>query len=110
MSCQHLTRYRIVTSSLFVGLMVAIFFVGWQIGRSDQSVAPISDAEAAGGLINGPNVTALDRYVYYPGTEVLARDEIRVIACGTGMSDQRIEYRAFSGPLFMAPNPLYSRP
>ncbi len=44
---------------------------------------------AAGGRIEGPNVIAPDRYVYYPGTEVLAEDEVRVIACGTGMPDQR---------------------
>ena len=46
-------------------------------------------AEAAGGVVPGPNVVAPDRYVYYPGTEVLAEDEVRVIACGTGMPDQR---------------------
>jgi len=44
---------------------------------------------AAGGVIESPNEVAPDRYVYYPGTEVLAKDEIRVIACGTGMPDQR---------------------
>ena len=44
---------------------------------------------AAGGKIEGPNVIAPDRYVYYPGTELLAEDEVRVIACGTGMPDQR---------------------
>ena len=44
---------------------------------------------AAGGVIKGPNVIAPDRYVYYPGTEVLAKDEVRVIACGTGMPEQR---------------------
>ncbi len=42
------------------------------------------------GSISGPNVVAPDRYVYYPGTEVLAEGEVRVIACGTGMPDQRI--------------------
>ncbi len=42
------------------------------------------------GRISGPNVIAPDRYIYYPGTEVLAEDEVRVIACGTGMPDQRI--------------------
>jgi ribonuclease Z len=42
------------------------------------------------GKISGPNAIAPDRYVYYPGTEVLAKDEVRVIACGTGMPDQRI--------------------
>ena len=42
------------------------------------------------GQVPGPNAIAPDRYVYYPGTEVLAKDEVRVIACGTGMPDQRI--------------------
>ena len=46
-------------------------------------------ALAAGGVVEGPNVIAPDRYAYYPGTEVLAEDEVRVIACGTGMPDQR---------------------
>jgi len=44
---------------------------------------------AAGGVVKGPNEVAPDRYVYYPGTEVLAKDEVRVIACGTGMPDAR---------------------
>ena len=30
-----------------------------------------------------------DRDVYYPGTEAIAPDEMRVIACGTGMPNQR---------------------
>ena len=30
-----------------------------------------------------------DRDVYYPGTEDLAPDEMRVIACGTGMPNAR---------------------
>jgi ribonuclease Z len=42
------------------------------------------------GKISGPNVVAPDRYIYYPGTEVLGKGEVRVIACGTGMPDQRI--------------------
>ena len=45
----------------------------------------ISAADAAGGKISGPNTTAPDRYVYYPGTEKLDSDEMRVTACGTGM-------------------------
>ena len=47
-------------------------------------------AYAAGGVVKDPNVIAPDRYVYYPGTEVLAEDEIRIVACGTGMPDQRM--------------------
>ena len=42
------------------------------------------------GRVSGPNAVAPDRYVYYPGTEVLEKGEVRVIACGTGIPDQRI--------------------
>jgi ribonuclease Z len=70
-------------------ILAVVFAVGWGLGHSGTSVAPISDAEAAGGVVTGPNSIAPDRYVYYPGTEVLAEDEVRVIACGTGMPDAR---------------------
>ncbi len=50
----------------------------------------LSTVWSAGGVVEGPNVVAPDRYVYYPGTESLAEGEIRVIACGTGMPDQRM--------------------
>ncbi len=46
-------------------------------------IASDSDAFFAG----GPNMS--DRDVYYPGTEKLGPDEMRVIACGTGMPNQR---------------------
>jgi len=48
-----------------------------------------SNVFAGGGVLTDPAGTAPDRYVYYPGTEALAKDEVRVIACGTGMPDQR---------------------
>ncbi len=57
------------------------------VQNSDKSV--IQSADAAGGTVTGPNVEAPDRYVYYPGTETLAKDEVRVIACGTGMPEAR---------------------
>jgi ribonuclease Z len=43
----------------------------------------------AGGTVTSPTGTAPDRYVYYPGTEPLAKQEIRLIACGTGMPAAR---------------------
>ncbi|MBW1775394.1 MAG: MBL fold metallo-hydrolase, partial [Deltaproteobacteria bacterium] len=49
----------------------------------------ISNADAAGGKVIDPNGTAPDRYVYYPGTEKLGEDEIRLIALGTGMPAAR---------------------
>ncbi|MEJ2177255.1 MAG: MBL fold metallo-hydrolase, partial [Gammaproteobacteria bacterium] len=48
-----------------------------------------SPSHAAGGVVADPTGTVPDRYVYYPGTEALEQDEVRVIACGTGMPDQR---------------------
>lgn len=58
-------------------------------GRIGKELPLVAEAEAAGGVVKGPNKVAPDRYVYYPGTERLAKGEVRVIACGTGMPDQR---------------------
>ena len=44
---------------------------------------------AAGGVVETPTGKAPDRYVYYPGTEALSKDEIRVTACGTGLPAAR---------------------
>jgi len=44
-------------------------------------------ADSAAFFTGGPNMS--DRDVYYPGTEKLGPDEMRVIACGTGMPNQR---------------------
>ena len=52
-------------------------------------VIGMSTAQAAGGVVEDPNGIAPDRYVYYPGTEPLAKDEIRVTACGTGLPAAR---------------------
>ena len=41
----------------------------------------VNEADAAGGKVKSPTGAAPDRYVYYPGTEELQRNEIRVIAC-----------------------------
>ena len=46
-------------------------------------------AWGAGGVIDDPRGIAPDRYVYYPGTEALDKDEIRIVACGTGMPSAR---------------------
>ncbi len=43
----------------------------------------------AGGKVTSPTGTAPDRYVYYPGTEALESDEIRITACGTGLPAAR---------------------
>ncbi|MDG2103430.1 MAG: guanitoxin biosynthesis MBL fold metallo-hydrolase GntH [Pirellulaceae bacterium] len=43
----------------------------------------------AGGVASSPTGVAPDRYVYYPGTETLKENEIRVICCGSGMPAAR---------------------
>ena len=48
-----------------------------------------SAAQAAGGKVTESNGVAPDRYVYYPGTEALKPDEIRLTACGTGLPAAR---------------------
>lgn len=53
-----------------------------------------SNASAAGGKVTDPNGTAPDRYVYYPGTEELGKDEIRLFACGTGLPAARRDQAA----------------
>ncbi len=48
----------------------------------------------AGGTVKSPTGTAPDRYAYYPGTEDLGKDEIRLIACGTGLPAARRDQAA----------------
>ncbi len=71
----RLPTLLILGVGIVLGLLIAQF-------RSEQ-------AEAAGGIVKTPTGTAPDRYVYYPGTEELKPDEIRLIACGTGMPSAR---------------------
>ncbi len=49
----------------------------------------VNSAYAAGGVVKDPAGVAPDRYVYYPGTEALQEDEIRVVVCGSGMPAAR---------------------
>ena len=48
-----------------------------------------SPAFSAGGVVPSATDPAPDRYVYYPGTEKLNQNEIRVTACGTGLPAAR---------------------
>ena len=64
------------------GIGVAMYFV--------TAEAPlVSIAQAKNSQDSGA-----DRDVYYPGTEELAADEMRVIACGTGMPMPRLKQAA----------------
>ena len=60
---------------------VAAIAVGYIFGRSGESAA-VAQAVSSTGAID-------DRDVYYPGSEELAPDEMRVVALGTGMPSAR---------------------
>ncbi len=79
------SRRKVLAAAAVVLISAA---AGHFIGeRVTESLVP--SVGAAGGKVSGPNAVAPERYAYYPGTEQLARDEIRVIACGTGMPAAR---------------------
>jgi ribonuclease Z len=44
--------------------------------------------------VKSPTGVAPERYAYYPGTEALRKDEIRLIACGTGLPAARRDQAA----------------
>ncbi len=68
-----------------VGAIVVLAFVlGWV--ANSTGLFRLLDATAQGG---SPTRALDDRDVYYPGSETRARDEMRVIACGTGMPNAR---------------------
>jgi hypothetical protein len=82
-------KSTLIFTSIALVVISAVYLFGWQQGQANRALQFISEAEAAGGVVKGPNTVAPERYVYYPGTEVLAEDEIRVVACGTGMPAAR---------------------
>lgn len=73
-------------------VLLIVLAVGVAIGyisRNQSSETMIHSAEAAEDEIISPTGVLSDRDVYYPGTEELRPDEMRVIACGTGMPNAR---------------------
>ena len=77
-------RILVVTSFAFVGLMIYLW--GQLDGREGQAL--IAESFAAETPEVSPTLSR-EREVYYPNSEDLAPDEMRVIACGTGMPTTR---------------------
>ena len=71
-----------------IAALLAVLITGYQLGR--RGLAPTGEASAAGGVVESSTGVAADRYVYYPGTEKIGKDEIRLFACGTGMPASRL--------------------
>jgi hypothetical protein len=106
--------------------VLAVAFGAYHLGRADQEagvdrlMAPAVYAADANTLMGLKAGTALpqegrvvsrtgiveNRDVYYPGTEALAADEMRVIACGTGMPNARPKQAAACWRWLSAPTTL----
>ena len=82
-------RHRLIGIAL-------VFAAGFYLAKHSSNEFPslITSAHAAGGVVKDPAGTAPQRYVYYPGTEELAEDEIRLVACGTGLPAARRDQAA----------------
>ena len=92
-------KTKLVGSALVIGL-AAFGFYQWGLhdGLKGRGVELATRAEAAGGPVKKPTGVAPDRYVYYPGTEELRKDEMRLIALGTGMPAARRSQAANGAP------------
>jgi ribonuclease Z len=93
----------VVSTGVFVA---AVFAAGYLAGERSDSISEdnplLTKAHAAqaasptaGGPMEWSRTEPYPRHdVYYPGTEALAPDEMRVIACGTGMPTPRLKQAA----------------
>ncbi len=69
--------------------LAGAYMLGMYSGPPGKGLPLTKEARAAGGRVTDPKGTAPDRYVYYPGTEALKEDEIRIVVCGSGMPAAR---------------------
>jgi hypothetical protein len=76
------TIFIVGTLCLVVGIGTGLYLSG----RKAPDISLVSTAEAAGGTVTKTDGTAPERYVYYPGTEALGKDEIRLIGSIEGQS------------------------
>ena len=78
--------------AFIAGIVVAVGFIV-AVPNVDM---PVSEAKKADGkpVEWSPTKPFPHHDVYYPGTEALAPDEMRVIACGTGMPQPRLKQAA----------------
>ena len=85
--------YKAFTRNTFIASLTGAALFGAAILTLDVDIR-LKDAQAAATPATGEQSLAKpspDRDVYYPGTEELAADEMRVIACGSGMPMPRLK-------------------
>jgi len=91
-------KKSIFTIAAVIGISVAgitVYLLGYGDGANDRGFTFIKES-IAGESANKWSPTGVypDHEVYFPGTEALGPDEIRVIACGTGMPMPRTKQAA----------------
>jgi ribonuclease Z len=78
------------TSVLLIAVsMVVVYLFGLHNGRIGEGLTITKEAVASQTKSSISPVEARPRDVYYPNSESLAPDEMRVVACGTGMPTTR---------------------
>jgi ribonuclease Z len=86
---------RRTTRILGFGALLALLAVVYMQGRVDERAGAqfpltgIALAQGQEGLLLDPTAAEAERDVYFPGTEELAPDEMRIFSCGTGMPSAR---------------------
>ena len=75
---------RIPPTVAVLALVVLAFGLGWAATSAGWLSAPSADAQDA-----SPTAALADRDVYYPGSEDIKPDEMRIVALGTGMPSAR---------------------
>jgi ribonuclease Z len=77
--------------------VAAVYYWGHSDGRAGRPLSLVGEAIAAEASVASgwsPTEPSPSFGVYYPGTEALKPDEIRVIACGSGMPMPRLKQAA----------------
>ena len=77
------------SAAIVIFAAMGFYLWGQHADQTGTGLEIVKSAEAAGGVVKSPTGTAPDRYVYFPGSEELGKDEIRLIALGTGMPSAR---------------------
>ena len=90
-----------ITTIVAVGFAVALaYMAGRHEGETGERLERFFGAEATASIPHpegtkwSPTKPYPDHEVYFPGTEELGPDEMRVIACGTGMPMPRLKQAA----------------
>jgi ribonuclease Z len=78
----------------FLACFIVLALLVWTSDRGADLLATSAEASGEVGSAWSPTKPNPSHTVYFPGTEELAPDEMRVIACGSGMPMPRLKQAA----------------